>query len=483
MRCKKLRKIYLKYIDDELSEQERQFVEKHIQDCPDCAGEISSLEKMRSLLQTAAKVEVSDQYWDTYWDRLERKLPAEPAQVTLASRMSDFFAEMFRRPVIIGQVTISVIFLAFLIYTASDHLTKTPSMLAPSMTGDMEAKISEDLGVASKKSEEVTREGRDLNRDYLRTKIGDEIAKPEAELAEAPAERAAGETKLAFGTKLYKDKETMTESAPKFGSAAPVKPESSPILLPKMAQTRKDSAEVDLDFDGIQNEYVLAEHHFQRGDYVQAIPAYQNFIAANTIANVQDDRTLKAGYQIGEAYYQMGDYKNALSNFVAVTNADQSDSHDFFGRESALKRDEKAKGIVAQSKPQLERKPRARGRTQPEPRRAVVATKSITKSGDRARGRNLELADVSAGVVLVETRAVLISRAIFRQAQSYEHLKQNKEALAAYGKYIEKYPNGEYTSQAKEKIAQNAAAARKAKPKEEKTGKTESEEKAPTTSE
>jgi len=476
MRCRKLRKIYPKYTDHELSEQERQLVEKHLQDCPDCAGEISSLEKMSSLLQTAAEVEVSDEYWNTYWDRLETKLPAGPAQVTLASRMSDFFAEMFRRPVILGQVTISVIFLAFLIYTASDHLTRTPSMPAqpPSITEDMEAKTSADLGAASRKNEEALSGGRGLDSS-LRTEVYHEIAEPEAKLAEVPAERAAGETKLALGDKLYKGKEAEGGTTQQFSYAAPAKPESSPILLPKMAQARKDSAEVELDSDGIQNEYVLAEQHFQRGDYVQAIPAYQNFITANTKTNVQDDRTLKAGYQIGEAYYQLGDYKNALSNFAAVTDADKSDSYGLFGRESALKRNEKAKEIVAQSKPQLERKPRARGRTQVQPHRAVV--ESIAEPDGKALGRSLELADAPAGVADVETRAILISRAIFRQAQSYEHLKNGKDALAAYGKYIEKYPNGEYISQAKEKIAQNAAAARKAKPEAEKAGKAESEEK------
>ena len=113
----------------------------------------------------------------------------------------------------------------------------------------------------------------------------------------------------------------------------------------------------------------------------------------------------------------------------------------------------------------------------------MVATESIAKSGDKARGRNLELAGTLEGLVLIETREVLISRATFRQAQSYEHLKKNTEALAAYGKYIEKYPKGEYISQAKEKIAQNAAAAKKSAPEEEKAGKAESEEKAPITSE
>ncbi len=52
MRCKKLRKIYPKYTDGELPEEQRQSVEEHIRDCPDCSTEVGSLRKMRSLLPT-----------------------------------------------------------------------------------------------------------------------------------------------------------------------------------------------------------------------------------------------------------------------------------------------------------------------------------------------------------------------------------------------------------------------------------------------
>lgn len=55
-----------------------------------------------------------------------------------------------------------------------------------------------------------------------------------------------------------------------------------------------------------------------------------------------------------------------------------------------------------------------------------------------------------------ETPEELISRAMFRQAQSYEHLGKREEALAAYRRYVERYPQGEYLSQSKEKITQIA---------------------------
>ena len=53
-----------------------------------------------------------------------------------------------------------------------------------------------------------------------------------------------------------------------------------------------------------------------------------------------------------------------------------------------------------------------------------------------------------------KTREELVSLAVLRQAESYEHLGNRKEALVRYKEYVEKYPKGKYLIQAKEKIAQ-----------------------------
>ncbi len=115
MRCKKLRRTYFKYIDGRLPERKGRLVGEHIRDCPDCAAEVDSLERMRSLLRTAGEVEVSDTYWDTYWDRLEGRLPDKPSPVTWLSRISLPVAALLRRPAVLGRIAVYIILLTFLL--------------------------------------------------------------------------------------------------------------------------------------------------------------------------------------------------------------------------------------------------------------------------------------------------------------------------------------------------------------------------------
>lgn len=494
MRCKKLRKIYPKYTDGELSEQERQSVEEHIRDCPDCAAAVNSLGRMRSLLQTAAEVEVSDEYWDTYWDRLEKKLPDEPARVTLASRMSGVFVEMFRRPMALGRVAVSIIFLAFLIYAASDYLSKTPPVPPRAFTPAKSLEEAETETFADvleegyRKSEEISIMDDEARQPSLRAHAGDTINGSAGKTVEALAERAAGETDLGLEYKPSEIKESAAGAVPRYSYAAPAKPGTAPAPSSEAAKVRGDFTEgAGYDIADFQDEYMIAENHFQNREYLQAIPAYQNFIDANTIAKIQDDRTLKAVYQIGEAHYQMGNYSDALSNFVAVADADKAEwadadgaqSPDLSGWEAGLKKDEKAKGVVgvvARSEPQAEIETRTRARREIKTRGAVVP-EDAAATLDQARDLSKDLNETLKKLTPIETRERLISRAIFRQAQSYENLKQHEQALDVYNKYVERYPGGEYVTQAREKVTRKAAEAQKEAQKQEKAGKAESGEK------
>ncbi len=488
MRCKKLRKIYPKYTDGELSEQERQSVEEHIRDCPDCTANVSSLGKMRSLLRTAAKIEVSDEYWDTYWDRLEKKLPDEPAQVTAVSRISGAFAELFRRPVVLGRAMVVVILLAFLVYTASDRQTKKltmPASVPPSTERmeEMEMELFSAVEEGYRQNEEAAGIASKPRQPSPPARVGDAVARPEDQTIDAPAKLAAGETDLAVRRKPSEDKELTEALEHRFSYAQPEEPVSAPTLSAKTAKVQEGLGEVDYLLGDVQDEYTVAENYFQSGDYVQAIPAYQNFITANTVAKVLDDRTLRAQYQIGEAHFQMQNYSDALSNFVVVANADKAERADtdreksydlYYGSKAELKKDEKAKEL-AQSKSQLGRGLRTRARLEPQVQAhgSVVDADELRTSDDQMRDHSAGLTAIRKVLAPIETREQLISRAIFRQAQSYENLKKNKEALATYRVYIEKYPQGEYISQAREKITPKAAADKKA----EKAGKAGSEEK------
>jgi len=426
MGCKKLRRILPEYMDGDLSERRSALVEKHIRDCSACAAELRALEKMRSLLRTAGEGGMPDAYWDTYWERLEKKLPDKPLPFSLSSRIWNAIAVPLRQTAAVSRIVAYIILLAFLAYMAPNHPFKSPK--SPQMPARMSA-------------ESVIKEGMG---DELHSRLGEDIAKDAAPRAgrhilDMEADRDGlmlRENEISedlAGSSI--EKEELSEFAPAKPGIAAEKPQE------ESQDDNRDLAHRVL--ADSKDEYVAAELYFQKGEYLQAIPSYQNFIEAN----VHDERAFRAKYQIGESYYQVGNYSDALSNFAVLTDSTDSEKKElqdsdtdlyFYGTEGE-------KAIIAPES-------RARGKI------GIVARGSGAKAKATELRRAEAKPDVSSspaagyGITVPETREKLISRAIFRQAQSYENLGKVQEALVKYNGYIEGYPQGEYVPQAKEKI-------------------------------
>lgn len=381
MNCRKLRKKYMKY------------------------AEVRALDRMRSGLQTAGKVEKPDTYWDTYWTRLEKKLPDKPLRLTLKSRILKAMSDMLRQPVFLGRVVIYILILAFLIYTTPSRIGRlTSKPLATALPpSSIEEAASSGTALAMREDARQSEE----NRLY---EYADKRAFSEESDGEALG-RPVDDATLKLGLRAPEIKAGLAETG---GATAQTAAKSAAIPALKEQPGMKVSAGED--------EYAAADLHFQNGEYPQAITAYQNFIESN----LDDPRTLKAKYQIGESYYQLGDYSEALVNFIAVTEAEEPD-----------KKSEVSQKVAAM--PRL---------SSHEAEAKLNEKLSEEKRGTTAAGR----AELSYDYI-PETRELLISRAIFRQAESYEYLKKDDEALAKYREYVQKYPRGEYISQAKEKIA------------------------------
>ena len=77
--------------------------------------------------------------------------------------------------------------------------------------------------------------------------------------------------------------------------------------------------------------------------------------------------------------------------------------------------------------------------------RGEEETKPGTVALDRSAKQNERIPD---------EREEVISQAMFRLAESYEKLGKRAEAIAAYRKYVDRSPQGEYLSQAREKVSQ-----------------------------
>lgn len=62
--------------------------------------------------------------------------------------------------------------------------------------------------------------------------------------------------------------------------------------------------------------HLLGESYFQKSDYAKALPLLEAHVAKNTKVRKEDI------YELAYSYYKMGDYKNAISNFLQLNLVD-----------------------------------------------------------------------------------------------------------------------------------------------------------------
>lgn len=92
MRCDVARELLDLYVDEELPEETAVQVERHLLRCPECAFDVSSLERTRALLRESETPEECSPSFreralarltDTFADRLHPRLPAAARQWSL----------------------------------------------------------------------------------------------------------------------------------------------------------------------------------------------------------------------------------------------------------------------------------------------------------------------------------------------------------------------------------------------------------------
>ncbi|MBN1817789.1 MAG: zf-HC2 domain-containing protein [Sedimentisphaerales bacterium] len=78
MTCKDYKDLLMGYLDGELSQEQKQDLEKHLQTCSDCRQELEGFRKLIAITDEVTLREPEDKLWDQYWggiyNRLERSL-------------------------------------------------------------------------------------------------------------------------------------------------------------------------------------------------------------------------------------------------------------------------------------------------------------------------------------------------------------------------------------------------------------------------
>ncbi len=76
MTCDDHKDLLMGYLDNELSDEQRQRFEEHLAGCGECAGELEEFRKLKAITDEVTLVEPEDRMWQEYWgsiyNRIER---------------------------------------------------------------------------------------------------------------------------------------------------------------------------------------------------------------------------------------------------------------------------------------------------------------------------------------------------------------------------------------------------------------------------
>ena len=78
MTCHDYKDLMMGYLDNELSDEQRNRFEEHLAGCPECAGELKEFRKLKAITDEVTLVEPEDRIWQDYWNgiynRIERSI-------------------------------------------------------------------------------------------------------------------------------------------------------------------------------------------------------------------------------------------------------------------------------------------------------------------------------------------------------------------------------------------------------------------------
>lgn len=80
-KCAKCRGLMAGALYDDLTPGERASFDAHLAACPSCAAEYEAMTETKKALGRRERTDPGPEFWEGYWDRLEKRLDAEPSPV------------------------------------------------------------------------------------------------------------------------------------------------------------------------------------------------------------------------------------------------------------------------------------------------------------------------------------------------------------------------------------------------------------------
>ena len=74
MTCHDYKDLMMGYLDNELSDEQRNRFEEHLAGCPECAGELKEFQKLKAITDEVTLVEPEDRIWQDYWNGIYNRI-------------------------------------------------------------------------------------------------------------------------------------------------------------------------------------------------------------------------------------------------------------------------------------------------------------------------------------------------------------------------------------------------------------------------
>jgi predicted anti-sigma-YlaC factor YlaD len=70
MTCEDYKELLMGYLDEELSDKEKNRLEEHLKECSMCTAELQEFRKLKQITDEVALVEPEDKIWRAYWSNV-----------------------------------------------------------------------------------------------------------------------------------------------------------------------------------------------------------------------------------------------------------------------------------------------------------------------------------------------------------------------------------------------------------------------------
>lgn len=74
MTCNDYKDLMMGYLDDELSNEQRQTLDKHLSNCKQCQSELESFRTLKAITDDITLTEPEDRMWEQYWGNIYNRL-------------------------------------------------------------------------------------------------------------------------------------------------------------------------------------------------------------------------------------------------------------------------------------------------------------------------------------------------------------------------------------------------------------------------